>query len=72
MTKMHFEGLAIALKHAKPENNQPKGFKDKLDTAIHDTLVMQWKTDCEFIAEACKSFNPAFNKERFLKACGYL
>lgn len=56
MTKKHFQELATNLFFAKPEDKNINAF-------------YQWQDDCEAIADACKRFNSAFDKDRFLNWC---
>ena len=59
MTKKHFEALAAALKQAGQEYG---------DSATYHKG--QWRRDVEMVALTCMSFNPNFDRARFLKACG--
>jgi hypothetical protein len=64
MTKKHFNELAAKLKQVKPVVS-PNGVCG--DPAGR----LQWRADCRAIADVCGLFNPAFDRERFLKACSY-
>lgn len=58
MTKQHFIALAAALRSEKPGDNWSPN------------KCVQWELDTLAIASVLASFNPRFNRERFLKACG--
>lgn len=58
MTRKHYEKLAQALNNTKP---LPE-WGAEMD---------QWRTTVVAICEDMGTFNPNFDKERFLKACGY-
>jgi len=56
MSKKHFKEFAETLKHARPD---------------HPEALKTWKRITEDIARDCRQFNPRFDRERFLDACGY-
>lgn len=58
MSRRHFTALAKAMLASKPHPSS-----DPL------TLV-QWRRDVSAVARVCASFNPAFDGELFLAACG--
>jgi hypothetical protein len=60
MTKKHFEYMANALRCARPGENWDANKK------------VQWDLCVRAVADTCKHFNGAFDRERFLKACGGL
>lgn len=60
MTKQHFQYLAQALKMERPGENWDPNKK------------VQWDLDVKAIANVCKHFNGAFQRDRFLKAAGGL
>ena len=68
LSKKHFEMLARGLSNNKPRNPAvpPREHKAALK---HRTL--QWKADVCAIADMLATTNPRFDRERFLKACGY-
>lgn len=59
MSKKYFEALAAALKFAHP------GLTD------HDTAQARatWADTVNAVADACQSFNGAFDRARFVDAC---
>lgn len=63
MTRKHFQKLADAMKHNKP-------IVPGCDAVTQEAKLSQWARDCEAIADACKSDNSNFKRERFLTACG--
>lgn len=69
MTRKHFNELAAELKHVKPDSKYCEYDSD--NPSFAGCAWMQWKKDCEAIADVCRRFHPAFDRERFLKACGY-
>jgi hypothetical protein len=54
MSKKHFIALADALRAEKPG--------DKWDANKH----VQWELDIKAVSNVCRSFNPRFNRERWL------
>lgn len=64
MTRKVFNELAARLKHVKPE-------RSPLSSCDNFCDGVQWRADVEAIADVCARFNPSFDRERFLKACGY-
>jgi hypothetical protein len=59
MTRKDFEMIAAALADAKREGE--RGL----------TSLGCLKMAADYIADGCKSANPAFDRKRFLKACGF-
>jgi hypothetical protein len=62
VTRKHFIALASELKYRKPHTVPPMRWTD---------AIGGWQAACEAVANAAGRFNPAFDRERFLKACGY-
>jgi hypothetical protein len=58
MTQRHFLALAGALRDGRPSLNDPH-------------RLAQWREDVERISAVLRQFNPAFQRGRFLVACGY-
>lgn len=58
MSKKHFIKLAANLLACRPDN------------ARSTKAGKVWLATCNAVADACQSANPAFNRERFLTACG--
>ena len=63
MTKKHFKALAERLKQNEPEKFEGVGLGV---TASY----MQWRRDCQAVADVCSSANILFDHDRFLEACG--
>lgn len=59
MSKKHFEALAAALNGVGPLSE---------DTTSKQAI--QWLSDVDAVADVCASFNPNFDRARFLQACG--
>lgn len=57
MTRKHFTALARALAASRPIGTP------------HPDLLAQWHDDCDAVAKVCASFNPGFDRARFLAAC---
>lgn len=66
MTRKHFEAIAAALAESKPgvwgQNAGP-------DMAL-ETPMTRWARTCHNVADRIAPFNEAFNREKFLEACG--
>lgn len=56
MTRKHFVLLAAALARSKPRH----------ETESHE---IQWRADCEAIADCLASTNGSFDRARFIRAC---
>lgn len=56
MTRKHFKALADALAATRPDPT----FLPERD---------QWETTRDAVASTCRSFNPNFDRARFLAAC---
>lgn len=59
MSKMHFQRLASLLRSLKP-----------VITSDNADLYQQWEQTVYAIAGVCGSFNPRFDRTRFVDACG--
>ena len=57
MTQKHFVALAEALQTSEPDH-------------ASQACRAQWAQDCMMVARVCAAFNPRFDRDRFLKACG--
>lgn len=57
MSRKHFETLAAVLRETNPAL---RGHGDQ----------HQWGNDVAAVMEVCKDFNPQFDHQRFLAACG--
>lgn len=57
MTRKHFKLLAEALKDSMPEPTD-------------ETAMSQWQKSCKHVAGVLRQANPAFNRDKFLEACG--
>lgn len=62
MQKRHFEALAAALRAVKPGNNEA--------ARLTPVAYLQWSRDVNAAANVLASFNPRFDRARFLQACG--
>ena len=63
MTKKHFNALAIALAHVRPEM--------QCDGRNYDTGKAEgWLEAVNAVADVCQSQNPRFVRSRFVDACG--
>ena len=58
MSRKHFEALAHELRRVRPAG------RDDLENE-------QWIECCKAVATACRSVAPTFDREKFLKACGF-
>ena len=67
MTRKHFKALADALKNSHPA--QSPGYVHGSPESARDCRV--WAGTVENVAYACRSFNPNFDRARFLTACGW-
>ena len=63
MTRKHFQAIADSLRDAKPPHMG--------DPAVYKVKLEQWGRTCERMADTMRGFNPNFDRERFLSACGY-
>jgi len=61
MSKKHFEALAAALQ----ANRAVEG-----GMGFYKFSEEQWLDGVGRVADVCASFNPNFDRARFLKACG--
>jgi hypothetical protein len=64
MTARHFEALAAELKRQDPRPYDPA----KLEWS--SGAYREWATLVLGIADVCRTFNPSFDRQRFLRACG--
>jgi hypothetical protein len=60
MQKRHFNALASNLRHVRPD-----AANDNSATAL-----CGWTQAVNAVADACRQFNPNFDRARFLAACG--
>lgn len=60
MTRRYFEAIAKALSEVD-DPGRPNA----------DDYYCGWLDSCKAVADACASFNPSFDKKRFLGACGH-
>ena len=67
MTKKDFIAFAAALKATMPVYTGDHGHADY---AYHCEEYAQWKQDVIAVLEVCAKSNPAFDKGRFIEACG--
>lgn len=58
MSRKHFQAIANELKYIKPDP----------DDGIH--VMAQWRVTVTVMADVCSQFNSAFDRQRFLDACG--
>ena len=63
MSRKHFVAIAEAMRSSRPDGD----LKYAKDRARLD----QWQTDCLAMADACRSFNGQFDRDRFLGACSF-
>lgn len=54
MTRRHFESFARMLRY----------------TRVEYQTVLDWETTVRNVAATCVEFNPAFDRDRFYRACG--
>lgn len=64
MSKKDYELIAESLKNSQPDSRlvQPEYWS---------TACAQWKISVKIICDSLSNNNPRFNREKFLKACGY-
>lgn len=60
MTRKHFRAIAEALRESHP------GFEVSHEANVQ---LRQWRCTVVCIAKVCASFNPAFDRGRFVDAC---
>lgn len=60
MTRKHFSALAKQLKHNRPMEHWDANKR------------LQWTMDAKGVAFVCSTFNPLFDQDKFLEACGGL
>jgi lipopolysaccharide biosynthesis protein len=60
MTKKHFKAIAEAFKFGRPAKHWDPNKRT------------QWNMDVKAMADVCASFNGAFDRDRFIAACGGL
>ena len=64
ITRKHFKLIAESLKDSTPE---PRDF----DTPeMYEVAAGQWRDCCKHVGGVLRQTNPAFNRDRFLDACG--
>lgn len=64
MTRKHFEALAAAFKEAHQTMKDDEQYQGQ-----GGGCEALWFAE-QMVAGVCASFNPNFNRARFLKACG--
>lgn len=67
MTRKDFQALAQALKDQAP---MQEWIKSPQDNPPFIAAQAQWTLDCRAVADVCGKMNPAFDRSRFLRACG--
>ena len=67
LTRKHFQALANALQSQRPNQEWVKTPEDRIG---YTCAVAQWTLDCRAIADVCQRENPAFDRTKFLQACG--
>jgi hypothetical protein len=66
MTRKHFKAIADAMRDTKPQFHNLTQ-----ETAFwRAEILKQWETDCTTLARTLRQFNPLFDKDKFLDACG--
>jgi len=68
LTRKHFQTLAKALQGQKP--NPAHVTSAPHDNEAFKACEAQWTLDCRAIASVCARENPAFDRAKFLRACG--
>lgn len=68
MERRHFEALAGALRSVKPDRGNK--YAPRSVQSAGGAAHAQWLVTIGAVATACAQFNPAFQRERFLRACG--
>ena len=69
MTRKHFQLLADTFKFSRPVRSRYLRM-DGTDATLMLAADNQWLQDVRAIADACKSDNVRFDRDRFLAACG--
>ena len=64
MTRKDYELIAKAIKAAKPSDSTMADYAEM-------TRKLGWRNTVHSVAEALAGDNPRFDRERFLKACGF-
>lgn len=59
MTRQHFTAIAETFARTKPSENH-----------ANIPLIRQWEYDVRQMAVTLSSFNPRFDRDKFLAACG--
>ena len=66
MTRKHFNAIADALRFSRPIDEDGTGVgNDHYEQGRMD----QWQADYRAMADAYRSFNGQFDRDRFLRAC---
>jgi len=60
MTRKQFNAIAEALAAIRPEMYGPN---------VDAGMMYQWGTTVREMATMCRTFNPAFDRTRFMEAC---
>jgi len=67
MTRKHFAAIAAALKATKPENLPIDAFnRSAFEAGTWDA----WSATVFSVTDTVAQFNPNFDRDRFLTACG--
>lgn len=67
LTRKHFQAITQNLREQRPNPAWVYTPDDRIGYTCADA---QWTLDCRAVADALAQFNPAFNREKFLAACG--
>ena len=63
MTKKDYVLIAKAFKQTDPRCNNPNDYAQG--------EILQWNRDIDFLREALDRDKPAFDRQKFLAACGF-
>jgi hypothetical protein len=71
MTRKHFEAIAAELRRQRPDLAPSYGIPSYLDSDSWTRGAYdEWATVVIGLAGTLRAFNPGFNRERFVTACG--